>query len=396
MLLELIRLSRGTVSFTVDGRFPERFLNITARNGIPVWDTVRRGESIHAAMYMRGYRRIRPLARAAGVKLHITDKRGLPVFLKKHRDRVGVLIGATAFLLTVFIMSLFIWSIRITGLETISESEMRALLKENGLSVGTFKPALDSGSLSRAVMLDDRRIGWMAVNITGSYASVELKEEAPAPAVADIHTPANVKARRDGVILRIDTEEGEPMLTEGSGVVEGQLVVGGVLEDMQGGVRLVRAKATILARTSYAADFSIPERGESLVPTGKVTQRLSVKLFGLSIPITASYPEGDYVFTDRVETAPAPLDTDLPVTAVTEKLYGFLRQADRHDREEAEKILTAQAQLYEVFVLSSCTVTDRDYRMRCADGVYTLSAAYTCTEDIAVQENFYVGEDAGE
>ena len=392
MLLDLIRLLRGTADFTVSGRFPERFINITAKNGVHLWNVLRRENKIHASMVMRDYRRIRPLARAAGVRLKITDRHGLPVLVKKYRDRIGVLVGAAAFLIAVLIMSLFIWSIDVTGLKTVSESEMRALLKDNGLTVGTFKPSLDVMTVSRSVMLADRRIGWMAVNVTGSYASVELKEESPAPEVADIHTPANVKARRDGTIVRIDAEEGEVYLTEGSGVVKGQLVVGGVLEDLQGGVRLVRAKAAVLAQTNYSADFSIAEQGETLVPTGEQT-RLSVNLFGARLPITAAYPEGDYAFSDRAEEAPAPLDTALPVTLVTERLYGFLRQSERHSREDAEAILQAQAQLYEAFVLPHCTVTDRRYHLRYAGGVYTLTADWICTEDIAVQEEIGVDRD---
>ena len=394
MLLDLIRSVRGTVDFQITGRFPERFINITARNSVHLWNVVRQGDEISASMYRRDYRRVRRLRRGAGVRLRVMKKRGLPVFLRKHRDRVGVLIGAAAFLFAISVMSLFVWTIEITGLETVSESGMRSLLRENGLYVGAFKPTLDAVDLSRSVMLDDSRIGWMAVNITGSYASVELKEESSAPNVDDIHTPTNVKAKRDGVIIRIDTEEGEEVISDGSGVVAGQLIVGGVLEDQQGGVRLVRAKASVLAETTYSAEFRLSREGEGLLPTGEVQERLSVNLFGLELPLTMAYPKAQDALADRIEEAPAPLDTPLPVTLVTEKLYGLKRQPERHSREEAQAILSAEARLYETFALINCTVTDRGFRMSESGGAYRLSAEWKCIEDIAVQEE--IGVDRSE
>ena len=234
MLLGFIRYMRGYVRFTVRGRFPERFLNITAKKGIRVWDAARHGETISAAMYMTDYLAIRPVARASGVRLSVDGRCGLPTWAEKWKSRAGIFVGVFVFILTVFIMSLFIWSVDITGLETLSESEMRSLLSSHGLYIGAFKPAVDFGSVSRAVMLDESKVGWMAVNVTGSYASVEIKEEVTAPDIPDIKQPCNVKASRDAVIITINAGEGDVLLKEGSGVVEGQLIVSGVMDDMMG------------------------------------------------------------------------------------------------------------------------------------------------------------------
>ena len=61
----------------------------------------------------------------------------------RYRGRVGVVIGACAFLVSVFVMSLFIWSVDITGCQTVSRTQMLADLREQGLYVGAFKPLID-------------------------------------------------------------------------------------------------------------------------------------------------------------------------------------------------------------------------------------------------------------
>ena len=143
MLLRLLRFFRGWVSFTVSGKYPERFLNITARKNIRLWDVQRKDGGFTACMYRSDYRRIRPVARGAGVTLRIYKKNGLPGMIGRYRGRVGVVIGACAFLVSVFVMSLFIWSVDITGCQTVSRTQMLSDLREQGLYVGAFKPLLD-------------------------------------------------------------------------------------------------------------------------------------------------------------------------------------------------------------------------------------------------------------
>ncbi|MBQ6499165.1 MAG: sporulation protein YqfD, partial [Ruminococcus sp.] len=141
MLILLLRFIRGFVCFEISGKYPERFINITARNSVRLWDVKRGSQSFTACMYMSDYIRIRPLARRAGVRLRIKSKKGAPSVISRYRGRVGVAVGACAFVITVFVMSMFIWSIDITGLDTLSVSDMQALLRDEGLYVGAFKPS---------------------------------------------------------------------------------------------------------------------------------------------------------------------------------------------------------------------------------------------------------------
>ena len=377
---------RGYVRFSVSGRYPERFINITARNSVRIWDVHRRGDGFTACMYMSDYRRIKSLARSAGVILKVTEKRGLPTYAVRYRDRVGVVIGACAFILSIFVMSLFIWSIDITGLDTVSRSDMLTMLRENGLYVGAFKPSLDYQDVARAVMLEHREIGWMAVNVTGSYASVEIKEEAPAPEVTDVSQPCNVKARRDGVILSIEAMQGDKVLTEGSGVVAGQLVVSGVMGDELGGVRLVHADARIIAQTKREVSFSTGEVAAALRPDGEEAERRSVCILGLRIPYRMADVASPYSVCSEVTEVPAPLDICLPIARVTETVSALTRVERKLNDRSAEELLQRQAQLYELFSLADCEVIERDSRLTHKDGVYTLSVAYTCVEDIAYSE----------
>lgn len=386
MLLNGLRFLRGYVSFTVSGKYPERFINITSHNRIRLWNVHRQGEGFCACMYRSDYRRIRPLARGAGVKLRATAKGGLPSYVFRFRDRVGLVIGACAFLLSVFLMSLFIWSIDITGLDRVSQTQMKELLREQGMYVGAFKPNLDYQQIARNIMLENHEIGWMAVNVTSSFASVEVKEEAPAPEVENVYEPQNVKAKCDGQILRIEAHEGETVLTEGSGVIEGQLIVSGVKGDEQGTYRLVHADARVLARTTREASFSTSENLMTLRPSDETAVRNSLVLFGLRLPYHISAVSSPYSVADIRSEAPAPLGVELPVGITVEKVSALNYDEQKLNENSAKELLQYQSELYETFSLSECTVEKRDYRLTHKDGVYTLNVTYTCVEDIACAE----------
>lgn len=392
MLLRLLRYMRGYVRFTVSGKYPERFLNITARRGVRLWSVERHGEGFCACMYRADYRAIRPLARGAGVCLKVNSKHGLPQLASRYRSRAGIVLGGCAFVLTVFVMSLFVWSIDITGLSTYSESHIRDILRDKGLYVGAFKPSVDAVSLADSVMIENSGIGWMAVNLCGSYASVEVKEKAIPPVVGDVVTPCNVKARCDGLIVSVEAGEGTVSVQEGSAVVRGQLLVSGVMENADGGSRLVHASAKIKARTTHEAEFTVPEHLTLMKPTGETAERYSVRLFGLSVPCNISGVDSPYTLPRELEEAPSPLGVQLPIGRVTERISAIEPEEIRLNENSAKELLEHRSVLYEVFSLSKCTVEARDFDMEYKDGSYTLHVTYTCIEDIAKEEEIGVGE----
>ncbi len=386
MLLDLLRMVRGSVEFSVSGKYPERFINITSRHRVRLWHVHRSEDHFTACMYRSDYRKIRPLARGAGVRLRVIDKNGLPTMLFRYRERVGILIGLCAFVLSIFVMSLFVWSIDVTGLETLSRSQMNDVLREHGLYIGAFKPSLDVQKLSRDVMIERHEIGWMAVNLTGSYASVEIKEEATPPEVDDIYSPCNVKARSDGVIVRIEAAEGETVVMEGSGVIEGQLIVSGIRTDEQGTHRLVHADARVMARTTRQASFSMPEQMKLLRPNGEVAERRMLDILGLRLPYRVGSVDSPNTVSNADTEVPAPLGITLPIGVVTDHVSALSEEEFTLDDNSAKELLMREAQLYETFALQHCTIEARDFRLRHDKGVYTLHATYTCVEDIAYSD----------
>lgn len=386
MLLEFIRWLQGFVQFVVIGKFPERFINIVTKSGLSIWNTNKKDDRLYARMYVRDYKKIRLLAKKSRVRLKMQSKHGLPFCIRRYKSRVGVLIGIVVFSVVVYVMSCFVWTIDIVGLETVSESYLLSVLEDNGLYIGTFKPSVSFQEISRDTMLEIDDIAWMSINVLDSHASVELKEKAKSPQVDDYHQPANVKAERDGLILSINTLQGENLFDSGSAVVKDQMIVSGVVEDKLGGVNLVRANATVLAQTTRKVSFAIDKEHEYCTFSEPQIRR-SLDIFCLDIPVTFSFASVKNSAVRYNTDSVCLFDTTLPVSLVSTRLYEKNTVTTKLSEDTAYDVLEKQSAVFESFALSECTVTKREFNFSQTDTQYNLLVAYTCEEDIAYQQD---------
>ncbi len=384
-MLEIFRLFQGYVCFKIIGKYPERFINIVVKNSISIWNTKRVDKTLFACMYIKDYLKIRPYAKKCRVKLKITQKHGFPFLLRRYKNRVGVLVGVAVFVAVLSFMASFVWTIDVVGLETVSYAHLIEVLENNGLYIGTFKPAVSFSTISRDTMLDIEDIGWMAVNVQGSHASVEVKEKAKSPTVPDYHMPANVKAERDGVILSINTSEGKSLFKAGSAVVKDQLLVSSVIEDKLGGVKLVRANAQVIALTKRNEQFSIKKNIDRQVFKEK-KHRSSIGVFNVSLPIKFAFADESNSLVRHHKKTLTLFSTALPVYQSSTHIYEKASKSTNVAEKTAQKALCNKAALYEVFELSEAVIKDREYAFSQTDDEYILNVCYTCEEDIAYQQ----------
>ena len=388
-MLEIFRWLQGYVRFKIYGKFPERFINIVTKYGIPIWNTGRCDGVLCACMYVKDYKQIRHLAKKSGVRLKIASRAGSPFFVRKYKNRVGVLFGVLVFALVVFVMSNFVWTIEITGLQTISEAKLRQVLCDNGLYIGTYIPSKSFKTISRDTMLELDDIGWMSINVIDCHASVEIKEKAKSPKVDDYHQPANVKAERDGLILKINVHEGKSFFNSGSAVVKDQMIVSSVVEDKLGGVTLVRANAEVIAQTKREIVFTI-DKSQIRFNYEEPKNRYKFNLLGLEIPLSFSFADDSENLICYKTESLCLFDTFLPLTVQTQSLYKCTPVNKIVSEKEAKEILNKQAFIYEAFELSECLVTDKQTQFSQTDNQYILKVTFICEEDIAYQQDINV------
>ncbi|WP_294465151.1 sporulation protein YqfD [uncultured Ruminococcus sp.] len=390
MLVQLVRFFRGYVDFTANGKFPERFLNITSRYGINLWNAQPSKHSINASMYISDYRKIRLAAKKSGVKTRIKSKHGLPFFVNKYKPRIGIPIGAAAGVILIIVLSNFIWSVSITGAQTVSKTKIKQVLSENGVKTGGYKNNLDVQKIERDTMLEIDEIGWMSVNITGNIASIEIKEKAQKPKLDSSATPSNIKAKCDGVITNIKAKKGEVQVKKGSGVAKGDLLVSGIIETKMNTLQYVRANAEVFADVVYKKESSIKSEYEYTCLSGEKTYRNRAFLLWLEFPCSMSFSSYEKsVFSETSQNVICN-DTVLPLGIKTSTQSDLISVEKTLTKSDAEKIFMNDLLLYEVFERPKSEVVGRKVNINKTGDEYHCETDYIFNENIAYSEEFSV------
>ena len=115
-MLKIIRFLCGYVVFTVKGSVPEVFINKATKSGVRLFNIKKQKEFLYCSVIASEYFALRRIAKQSCVKLKIKNKCGFPFFVRLYKKRKGIFVGIICFGLTLYFLSLYVWSIDINGL----------------------------------------------------------------------------------------------------------------------------------------------------------------------------------------------------------------------------------------------------------------------------------------
>ncbi len=391
LIFELIRRLFGYVCFSARDGFSERFLNCAAKDNIKLWDVEMINGIMYSKAYINSYKRIRRCAKQSGMKLRIERRVGFPFFARKYRHRIGLLVGAIVFVVFTVYFSSIVWVVEVKGNEQLSAQEIISVFSSLGLRPGASKKNLVPDDLQYYASKEIDSIEWVAVNINGATATIELRERTAVPDVVERDKPCNVVAEFDGEIISISALLGEKCVKVGDGVTKGQLLISGVTEDANGSVFYRHAMGSVVARTKREFVVEIPLRQEEIIYTGEEKTRYAIDVLGFKINFYFDSFDENWMKSND-ESRLTLLEKTLPLAFLQETFKPFvieetvLTPAEALERAKEEmKLLLEKAEdeveLEEVY-----------YVMGYDKNVFTYIAKCTCIEEIAVQKEIIFQE----
>ncbi len=283
MSLKLWNYSRGYVIIEVVGFSKERFLNLVANKDIYVWDIVQKNNALQMKVSIKGYRELKVLWRKASVKVKIIKKVGVPFYVYKYRRRKILACGALAFVLTLYLMSSFVWKINIVGNERVSHEEITAFLDNNNVDIGTLKYKISPPEVENKLMQHFQDLSWVSLRKRGTTLEIVVAENIQKKEIIDRGTPVDIIAKKDGIIDSIATSQGDAVVNIGDVVKKGDVLVKSEIylkEDENGKhYTYVHADADIVAKTYVPVSFTVPKYVTIRKHTGKSEVDYSVTVF---------------------------------------------------------------------------------------------------------------------
>ena len=375
------RLLFGAVRFCATGGFSARFLNLCDSGKLHVWDLRQDEEGVCGFVSARDYRRLRTTAKKAGMRLCCVEKRGLPFFLRRNRNRWGLLAGAWMCVLLAVWTSGFLWTVETGEIGSANAQEILSAAAQIGLFSGARKPKENGEDLAIALRRQmDGALSWAAVNIKGGRVVIEAREAEKLETLPEepFGDPCDLVADFDGLLLQLEVHSGEKKNEVGNGVKKGDLLISGTRIDREGKAHLYEARGIATALHEDARMLHFPTK-TTLLKLTAVRRVPVLHLWHLSVPL-GFFPRGE-TFTACRRTVRAALHSvTLPFSVEWRTRY-YWRE------DEAESVPLA----FDSFLLSlddayrSTRVLEGSVSIETVNGICTLTQRSRVIDFIGVK-----------
>lgn len=236
MLTAIIRYLSGYLLIRIEGYSPERFLNLCRHHRIYLWNLRPLGHAYEMNISVRGFRRLKPILRKTRTRIYIKERRGFPFFLHKYRKRKIFFSGILFCMVSIYILSLFVWNIHIDGNQARTDEVLLEFLEDKGIVHGMPKSKVDCEEIVRDIRKEYDDIIWVSAYVKGTRLMIQVKENTDRSVAGKKEEeeakepPVDIAADKDGVILSMITRKGVPVVHEGDEIQKGDILVSGTVE----------------------------------------------------------------------------------------------------------------------------------------------------------------------
>jgi len=224
-LLALWYSLHGYVTITVKGFSAERFVNMAAFRGVPLREVAREGASVTMKAAGGSEDILFACAEKTGCTVEILSYGGLPVILNRFRKKQAWSFGLLLFAAGLYILSSFVWTVRVEGNERMAEKDILSACEEMGLRPAAWKKNVDTAAVTKGLLTQFSELSWVSVGIHGTDAVIRLAETIEKAEMVDRVTPCDVVAAQDGVIVSVTAERGTPLVQAGDVVQKGDVLI---------------------------------------------------------------------------------------------------------------------------------------------------------------------------
>lgn len=242
----------GYVIVSVEGFFIERFLNICRNQKIVIEHLEMKNSTYVIFRILKSdFKKIRCIAKNTKCKVRIKRKFGLPFLINRYRKRKVFAVALVVIAIFIFIITRFVWNVEVHGNKNIETCEILNMLEEYGIRNGNLKSKINKERIGNLIRLNREDISWIGISIKGTNAIITIEEAVLKPEIIDKSEVCNIVSDVDGTISKIIVQSGTARVSVGDEVKKGDILVEGIMEGVNTGVRNVHSEATIFANILY-------------------------------------------------------------------------------------------------------------------------------------------------
>lgn len=373
----------------VKGSYLERFFNICAHNEIKLWAVIRRDiDLVELKLSLSDYKRLLSIVEKTKCRVKLIDKKGIPFCLFTIRKRYALVAGFAVLGLVFYVLTSFLFEINITGTE--NTALVHKALKDNGIKIGTKLSEINANYIQNEIILNYEEFLWIAINLKGNVANVEVLEREKMPIIVEKDTACDIIANKSGIIDSIDVLSGEKMVYTGQTFTAGDVLVSSEMigypqiDDPQ--IRLVHSLADIKATVWYDTQVNIQSEIYTKNYTGRSKTHYSI-IFGKKVVNLYKNTSISYPFYDKIVDIKKIVLSDsvtIPIYLKVEKYIEYEPEISVINPEKASEIMSNNLKI-NLYSHIDGDIIDTDFSTTVADKIITLTAKIETLEKVGIK-----------
>ena len=378
----------GYLNVTVEGYYIERFINTCMSKGIFFWGMKRTKSTImHMNIGADEFKQAIKIAKKHGCRIKIDNKHGLPFVLKKYKKRKIFFLLLLLVLVSIYILSRFIWNIEIDGNTTIDRNEIIQALNDGGLNVGTLKSKVNTEEIINQIRYKRDDIAWIGIELTGTNAIVKIVESEVKPEIVNDSDYCNIVASKDGIIEKATAQNGTIMVTNGQEVKQGDILIAGYMEGKYTDRYYVNAQGEVKAKVTYTQNEKIYKKETKKEKTGNSENKYAIKINNFKINFyktLSKYENYDTMYTSKKIKLFS--NFYLPIEIIKYTNYEVTNTEITYNEEQAKEEGTKRAEEKLNSLITNVDSAEKQVSVTDMGSFYDIEVTYIVTENIGTKE----------
>ena len=248
---------------------------------------------------------------------------------------------------------------------------------------------IDYDKLHNEILLKNKEISWLSINLDGSVATVLIKETKSTDLENDYYS--NVVAKCDAQIVEIRVKNGEKVIKINDVVKEGELLISGIIDSQSLGVRYEKASGEVFARTNNKISVAFPYKGKEKVYTGRTYNQYKVKIFSKVINFSRKNNK-NLELCDKIEKSRQIVlfgKYELPIFIETVKYTEYELKDKIYSKEEAVDLAFTQLKNELDALLNDAELISRSVETSFDENGFYIVCKVECIENIAKEVRIF-------
>lgn len=277
----------GYIRISIEGYYIERFINICRNDKIAIWNLKRdKNVKLELNIGIKDLRKIKKIARQTKCKVKILRKKGLPFIFNRYKKRKIFFVFLLLIVILLSISSNFIWNIQIIEEDNKKLENIQNDISDCGLTIGKLKAQINTKEIINKIRLKRDDIAWMGIELKGTNAIIKIVKSTSKPEIIDETDYCNIVSDKQGVITKINAQNGTIAVKVGDTVNIGTPLINGWMEGKYTGIRYVHAKGEIEAKVWHTKSKKINYQTTERKETGNIENKYKIKINNFEINLS--------------------------------------------------------------------------------------------------------------